>query len=192
MWFQVSDCRLNRVWLKKCCEIINSFVLSLKIYFWQLNFSKLTIVLISKFHFNIGLLQFWYPLKLESFNYNTHVCLIMAKCSTDKVIIPVVKYTKSAGICKEDLLTLNLTNTSYQNNWNSAFFARQIYIVWHSIGQKIIIRHDYTCSNCCCISICPAKKSVLQLQWRSLLALLWKYMYWDLNRMRVHRKHINL
>lgn len=150
--------------------------------------SKLTIVLISKFHFNIGLLQFWYPLKLECINYN--ICLIMAKCSTDKVIIPVVKYTKSAGICKEDLLTLNLTNTSYQNNWNSAFFARQIYIVWRSIGQKIIIRHDYTCSNCCCISICPAKKSVLQLQWRSLLALLLKY--WDLNRMRIHRRHINL
>lgn len=149
MWFQVSDCRLNCVWLKKCCEIINSFVLSLKIYVWQLNFCKLTIVLISKFHFNIGLLQFWYPLKLECFNYN--ICLIMAKCSTDKVIIPVVKYTKSAGICKEDLLTLNLTNTSYQNNWNSAFFARQIYIVWRSIGQRIIIRHDYTCSNCCCI-----------------------------------------
>lgn len=148
MWFKVSDCRLNHVWLKKCCEIINSFVLSLKIYVRQLNFSKLTIVLISKFHFNIGLLQFWYPLKLECFNYN--ICLIMAKCSTDKVIIPVVKYTKPAGTFK-DLLTLNLTNPSYQNNWDSAFFARQIYIVWRSIGQKIIIRHDYTCSNCCCI-----------------------------------------
>lgn len=141
MWFKVSDCRLNCVWLKKCCEIINSFVLSLKIYFWQFNFSKLTIVLISEFHFNIELLQFWYPSKLECFNYN-----IMSQ--NGSVIIPVVKYTKWARTCKEDL---HLTNPSYQNNWDSAFFARQIYIVWCSICQKIIIRHDYTCSNCCCI-----------------------------------------